>query len=168
MGCAHINSFRTFAIKSTYLNNHPNRYRKYLLGSIFKSVKRYKMKLTINYKTRASKVLNFTTEEVEEYAKRVKGHLNKCMSKNNTLTANQIIQSIFIIQDIQDKQIEKEAKELQIQNPIIRKYQHDIKLMNHSGLGANRISRELRVKHNINVSASTIYRYLRDNNHGES
>lgn len=126
------------------------------------------MKLTINYKTRASKVLNFSIEEVEEYAKRVKGHLNKCMSDNNPLTVNQIIQSIFIIKDIQDKQIAQEAKELQIQNPVIRKHQHEIKLLNHAGLGANRISRELRVKFNVQISASTIYRYLRDSNNGES
>ena len=126
------------------------------------------MKLTINYKQRASKILNFSVGEVEEYAKRVKGHLNKCISDNNTLTVNQIIQSIFIIKDIQDKQIAQEAKELQIQNPIIRKYQYDIKILNHAGLGANRISRELRVKFNVQISASTIYRYLRDLNNGKS
>jgi len=119
------------------------------------------MKLTINYKQRASKVLNFSVIEVEEYAKRVKGHLNKCMFENDTLTVNQIIQSVFIIKDIQDKQIAREAKELQVQNPIIRKYQHDIKIMSHNGLGSNRISRELRIKHQVNVSASTIYRYLK-------
>lgn len=126
------------------------------------------MKLTINYKTRASKVLNFSIEEVEEYAKRVKGHLNKCILNNNTLTVNQIIQSIFIIKDIQDKQIEREAKELQIQNPVIRKHQYDIKILNHAGLGASRISKELREKHNVHVSASTIHRYLRGLNDGES
>ena len=122
------------------------------------------MKLTINYKTRASKVLNFSVTEIEEYAKRVKGHLNKCIRDNDILTTNQIIQSIFIIKDIQDKQIEKEAKELQVQNPIIRKYQHDIKLMSHNGLGSNKISKELRSKHQVNVSASTIYRYLKSEN----
>lgn len=126
------------------------------------------MKLTINYKTRASKVLNFSIEEVEEYAKRVKGHLNKCILDNNPLTVNQIIQSIFIIKDIQDKQIAREAKELQVQNPIIRKFQHDIKILNHAGLGASRISKELREKHNVHVSASTIHRYLRGLNDGES
>lgn len=119
------------------------------------------MKLSINYKLRASKVLNFSIEEVEEYAKRVKGHLNKCMWENDTLTVNQIIQSIFIIKDIQDKQIQREAKELQVKNPIVRKYQHDIKALNHAGLGASRISKELRVKYKVHVSASTIYRYLR-------
>lgn len=120
------------------------------------------MKLSINYKTRASKILNFSVEEIEEYAKRVKGHLNKCIQSNNgTLTVNQIIQSIFIIKDIQDKQVEREAKELQVQNPIVRKYQHDIKLMSHNGLGSNRISKELRIKFNAHVSASTIYRYLK-------
>ncbi len=126
------------------------------------------MKLTINYMTRASKVLNFSTEEIVEYAKRVKGHLNKCILDNNTLTTNQIIQSIFIIKDIQDKQIEREAKELQIQNPVIRKHQHEIKLLNHAGLGASRISKELRTKFNAHVSSSTIQRYLRDLNNGES
>jgi len=119
------------------------------------------MKLTINYKTRASKVLNFSIEEVEEYAKRVKGHLNKCMWESDTLTVNQIIQSIFIIKDIQDKQIQREAKELQVKNPILRRYQHDIKLMSHNGLGSNRIAKELRIKHSVNISASTVYRYLK-------
>ena len=121
------------------------------------------MKLTINYKTRASKALNFSVEEVEEYAKRVKGHLNTCMFESDTLTVNQIIQSIFIIKDIQDKQISREAKELQVQNPIIRKYQHDIKIMSHNGLGSNRISKELQIKHGLGaiVSPSTIYRYLK-------
>jgi len=123
------------------------------------------MKLSINYKTRASKVLNFSVVEIEEYAKRVKGHLNKCIKKNNnTLTVNQIIQAVFIIKDIQDKQIAREAKELQVLNPIIRKYQHDIKLMSHNGLGSNRIAKELRIKHHVTISASSIYRYLKSDN----
>ena len=92
----------------------------------------------------------------------------KCILDNNTLTVNQIIQSIFIIKDIQDKQIEREAKELQIQNPVIRKHQHDIKILNHAGLGASRISKELRAKFSVHVSPSTIQRYLRDLNNGES
>lgn len=120
------------------------------------------MRLSINYKLRASKVLNFSIEEVEEYAKRVKGHLNKCMFEDDVITVNQIIQSIFIIKDIQEKQIQREAKELQVKNPIVRKYQYDIKRLNHAGLGASRISKELRVKYKVHVSASTIYRYLRD------
>jgi hypothetical protein len=127
------------------------------------------MRLSINYKLRASKVLNFSLEEVEEYAKRVKGHLNKCMWEDDVITVNQIIQSIFIIKDIQGKQIQREAKELQVKNPIIRKYQHDIKTLNHAGLGASRISKELRVKYKVHVSASTIYRYLRGlENHEQS
>ena len=126
------------------------------------------MKLTINYKLRASKILNFSIEEVEEYAKRVKGHLNKCMIISDTLTVNQIIQSIFIIKDIQDKRQARESKELQVKNPIIRKYQHDIKLLNHNGYGASRISKELREKYNVYVSASTIYRHLRGLDNGES
>ena len=40
-------------------------------------------------------------EEVEEYAKRVKGHLNKCTLAHDQLTINMIIQSVFIIKDIQ-------------------------------------------------------------------
>lgn len=59
------------------------------------------MKLTINYKQRAAKVLDFSLEEVEEYAKRVKGHLNKCTLEHDQLTVNMIIQSVFIIKDIQ-------------------------------------------------------------------
>ncbi|MDD3442390.1 MAG: hypothetical protein WCZ70_08160 [Sulfurimonadaceae bacterium] len=119
------------------------------------------MRLSINYKLRASKVLNFSIEEVEEYAKRVKGHLIKCMWEDDIITVNQIIQSIFIIKDIQNKQIQREAKELQVKNHIVRKYLHDIKLMNYNGLGANRISKELKIKHNVSISASTIYRYLK-------
>jgi len=125
------------------------------------------MKLTINYKARASKVLNFSIEEVEQYARRVKGHLNKCMIESDTLTVNQIIQSVFIIKDIHDKKQEKEAIELQVKNRVIRKYKYDIQLLNHNGLGASRISKELRIKYNnANVSASTIYRYLKGLDNG--
>jgi len=126
------------------------------------------MKLTINYKTRASKVLNFSIEEIEEYAKRVKGHLNKCMIESDILTTNQIIASIFILKDIQDKKQTLESKKLQVKNKIIRRFQHDIRLLNHNGYGASRISKELLVQHNVNVSASTIYRYLRGHENGES
>lgn len=128
------------------------------------------MKLTINYKTRAAKVLDFSIDEIEEYAKRVKGHLEICMLNNDEsfLTKNQLIQSIFIIKNIRDKQIAREAKELQIRNPIIRKYQKEIKKLNHLGLGSSRISKEIRVKYNVNVSASTIHRYLRSSTDGES
>lgn len=154
-----------FHLKITYLNDPNRRIYRHLLGNLLKKLKEVHMKLTINYKIRASKVLNFSIEEIEEYSKRLKGHLNKCIKNNNDiLTTNQIIQSIFIIKDIQDKQIQREAKELQVQNPIIRKYQHDIKLMSHNGLGSNRIEKELRIKHQVNVSASTIYRYLKSEN----
>jgi hypothetical protein len=125
------------------------------------------MKLTINYKLRAAKTLNFSIEEIEEYARRVKGHLNKCMIESDTLTVNQIIQSVFVIKDLYDKQKKIEAIELQVKNRVIRKYQHDIKLLNHNGLGASRISKELRIKYNnANVSASTIYRYLKGLDNG--
>jgi len=124
------------------------------------------MKLTINYKQRASKVLGFTIEEIEEYAKRVKGHLNTCTLEHDQLTKNMIIQSVFIIADIQNRKLEQQAKELQVQNPIIRRYQKEIKELNHNGLGCTRISKELRLKYKVNVSASTIYRYLKGANNG--
>lgn len=126
------------------------------------------MKLTINYKQRAAKVLDFSIEEVEEYAKRVKGHLNKCTLEHDQLTVNMIIQSVFIIKDIQDKQLQQRATALKLQNPVIRKYQKEIKQLSHSGLGSNRISKELRTKYKVNVSPSTIYRYLRGLENGES
>lgn len=124
------------------------------------------MKLTINYKQRAAKVLDFSLEEVEEYAKRVKGHLNKCTLEHDQLTVNMIIQSVFIIKDIQEKQLKRKASELKVQNPIIRKYQKEIKELNHLGLGSNRISKEIKLKYKANVSASTIYRYLRGLDNG--
>jgi len=119
------------------------------------------MKLTINYITRASMVLNLSVEEIEEYAKRVKGHLNKCLLNNECITTNMIIQSIFIIQDIQDKKLEQQAKELQVKNPVLRKYQKDIKDLSALGMGSTRISKELRTKFKVNLSSSTIYRFLK-------
>lgn len=119
------------------------------------------MKLSINYKTRASKVLNLSIEEIEEYAKRVKGHLNKCLLESDCLTTNMIIQSVFIIQDINDKKLEQQAKELQVQNPVLRKYQKDIKDLSVLGMGSTRISKELRIKFKVNISSSTIYRFLK-------
>lgn len=119
------------------------------------------MKLTINYITRASKVLNLNVEEIEEYAKRVKGHLNKCLLNNECITTNMIIQSVFIIQDIQNKKLEKQAKELQVKNPVLRKYQKDIKDLSALGMGSTRISKELKTKFKVNLSSSSIYRFLK-------
>jgi len=106
-------------------------------------------------------VLNLSVEEIEEYAKRVKGHLNKCLLNNECITTNMIIQSIFIIQDIQDKKLEQQAKELQVKNPVLRKYQKDIKDLSALGMGSTRISKELRTKFKVNLSSSTIYRFLK-------
>lgn len=118
------------------------------------------MKLTINYIDRAGKVLGFTADEVDELAKRIVGHLKKCGADN--ITKNQIIQALFIVKDIQDKKIEQKAKELHIKNPLIRKYQIQIKELSKVGLGAQRISNELKLKYKINLSASSIYRFLKE------
>jgi len=123
------------------------------------------MKLTINYINRASKVLDFTEKEIEEYAKRVVGHLNKCGA--NGVTKNQIIQSVFIIKDIKEKQLQEKAKELHIKNQVIRKYQKEIKELSLLGLGTQRISNELKSRYKVNISSSSIYRFLKeDNNNG--
>jgi len=119
------------------------------------------MKLTINYKTRASKVLGFSPEQIEEYARRVKGHLTKCLFEKNYLTVNMIIQSVFIIQDIRDKQLEQKIKEHSIHNPTLRKYQQEIRDLSSMGLGSTRISKELRTKYKAHLSPSTIYRFLK-------
>lgn len=131
------------------------------MASSFEQQEEITMKLTINYITRAGKVLGFNAEEVEEMAKRVSGHLKKCGAEN--VTKNQIIQAIFIIKDIKDKQTAQRAKELHIKNPLIRKYQTQIKELSSLGLGAQRISNELRAKHKTNISPSSIYRFLRGN-----
>lgn len=116
---------------------------------------------------RAGKVLGFTADEIEELSKRFVGHLKKCGAEN--ITKNQIIQAIFIIKDIRDKQIEQRAKELHIKNPLIRKYQTQIKELSKLGLGSQRISNELKTKYKINLSSSSIYRFLKeDEGNGQS
>ena len=119
------------------------------------------MNLTINYKTRASKVLDLSVEDMEEYSRRVAGHLTKCGA--NGITKNQIIQSIFIIKDMKDRQLKEKAKELHIKNINIRKYYKDILELANLGLGCQRISNELREKYKINISNSSIYRFLKEN-----
>lgn len=120
------------------------------------------MKLTINYKTRASKVLGLSVEDTEEYSRRVAGHLTKCGATG--ITKNQIIQSIFIIKDMKDRQLKERAKELHIKNINIRKYNKEILELSNLGLGCQRISNELRAKYRISISNSSIYRFLKDYN----
>ena len=43
----------------------------------------------------------------------------------------------------------------------VEDYEKEIKELNHLGLGSNRISKELKLKYKVNISPSTIYRYLR-------
>jgi IS30 family transposase len=130
-----------------------------ILWLLYLKPKEQKMKLTINYISRAGKILGLNTDEVQELARRMAGHLKKCGVHN--VTKNQVIQALFIIKDIQDKQREERAKELHIKNPLLRKYQKEIKELSELGLGAQRISKELKTKYKINLSSSTIYRFLK-------
>ena len=118
------------------------------------------MKLSINYKTRASKLLELSIEDMEEYSRRVAGHLSKCGATG--ITKKQIIQSIFILKDMKDRQLKEKAKELHIKNINIRKYYKEIIELSDLGLGCQRISNELKSKHRVSISNSSIYRFLRD------
>ncbi|MCB4766582.1 MAG: hypothetical protein LGB66_05300 [Sulfurovum sp.] len=103
--------------------------------------------------------LHIKIENVEEFLKRMAGFLNgrKIISKRN------IADAFFILQEMQQKEQAEEIKQLRaaIKNPILLKYKEKIIELYKSGYGYVRISKILKVDHNVTISKSTIERFIK-------
>jgi len=108
-----------------------------------------------------AEVLHIKVENLEEFLKRMAGflHSRKVISKRN------LADSFFILEEIQKKEKEEEARQLRtvITNPIVLKYKTKIEELYKAGYGYVRISKILKIDHNVSISKSTIERFIKNN-----
>jgi len=108
-----------------------------------------------------AEALHIKEENIEEFLKRMAGFLHgrKVISKRNLADA------FFILSEIQKKEKEEEIRQLRtvIKNPIVLKYRTKIEELYGAGYGYVRISKILKLDHNISISKSTIERFITNN-----
>lgn len=106
------------------------------------------------------KALNIKVENLDEFLKRMSGFLNgrKVISKRN------IADALFILQDIQKREsdIEKAKIIAIIRNPLTLKYNTKIIELYKAGYGYVRISKALKIDHNVDMSKSTVARFIKE------
>ena len=106
------------------------------------------------------KALNIKVENLDEFLKRMSGFLNgrKVISKRN------IADALFILQDIQKREsdIEKTKIIAIIRNPLTLKYNTKIIELYKAGYGYVRISKALKIDHNVDMSKSTVARFIKE------
>lgn len=106
------------------------------------------------------KALNIKVENLDEFLKRMSGFLNgrKVISKRN------IADALFILQDIQKREsdIEKTRIRAIIRNPLTLKYNTKIIELYKAGYGYVRISKALKIDHNVDMSKSTVARFIKE------
>lgn len=106
------------------------------------------------------KALNIKVENLDEFLKRISGFLNgrKVISKRN------IADALFILQDIQKRESDIEKKRIIaiIRNPLTLKYNTKIIELYKAGYGYVRISKALKIDHNVDMSKSTVARFIKE------
>jgi len=104
--------------------------------------------------------LNIQVENVNEFLKRMSGFLNgrKVISKRN------IADALFILQDIQKKESDIASKRISaiIRNPLTLKYNTKMMELYQAGYGYVRISKALKIDHNVDISKSTVARFIKE------
>ena len=104
--------------------------------------------------------LNIQVENLDEFLKRMSGFLNgrKVISKRN------IADALFILQDIQKKESDIASKRISaiIRNPLTLKYNTKMMELYQAGYGYVRISKALKIDHNVDISKSTVARFIKE------
>ena len=105
--------------------------------------------------------LHIKVENLEEFLKRMSGFLNsrKVISKRN------IADALFVLKEIQEREKEEDIQaRLQVtRNPLLAKYKTKIIELYQAGYGYVRISKALKIDHNVDISKSTIERFIKKN-----
>ncbi len=107
-----------------------------------------------------AKSLDIQVENLDEFLKRMSGFLNdrKVISKRN------IADALFILQDIQKRESDIEIKRISaiIRNPLTLKYNTKMMELYQAGYGYVRISKALKIDHNVDISKSTVARFIKE------
>ncbi len=107
-----------------------------------------------------AKSLDIQVENLDEFLKRMSGFLNgrKVISKRN------IADALFILQDIQKRESDIAIKRISaiIRNPLTLKYNTKMMELYQAGYGYVRISKALKIDHNVDISKSTVARFIKE------
>ena len=125
-----------------------------------------------NQKLSIAKSIDMSTEELNQFVKRFKGHIVASIKKG-PLTTTTILNGLRIISSVKkDSVLEKQQKRESIdfgsmRNEHIRKYAVKILELRYiEKYGAQRISTYLKVHHNVSISKATIERFIKLNKGG--
>jgi ribonucleotide monophosphatase NagD (HAD superfamily) len=113
-------------------------------------------------KKRYAAALRLTEEELEEYARNLANFLNK----SEKITKNQIINSIYIYENIIKKRKPKQNKVYNygnMRNLYVKKHAEKIMRLRAQGHGSALIVKSLKLDHRIDVSRSSIDKFLKLN-----
>lgn len=121
-----------------------------------------------NKKTSIAKSLEMSEEEFDHFIKRYRGYLNAHI-KDGSVSSNVVLNGLWLIEEIKKqsriKRIEKRESVNfgSMRNEYIRKYGLEILELKDNGYGAQRISKQLKINHNVTVSKATIERFIKLN-----
>jgi len=114
-----------------------------------------------------AKELGLTEAETRKVAKRMAGYIRKEANKiGGDITPLIVLKSFFVLDEVKKERYNNSAKMLALlknKNIVIEKYADEIiDLHILKNWGSRRIAKYLQQKHNVSVSYSTIYKFLKN------
>ena len=118
-----------------------------------------------------AKELGLTEKEVREAGKRIANFIKKEAERTEgEITPIIVLKSFFILNEVKNKRYNKKAKELALKEAkiknkreIIEKYADKIIDLNIlRGWGSRKIAKYLKEKHNVDISHTTILKFLKE------
>jgi len=115
---------------------------------------------------RRAKEWGMTEKEVREVGKRMANYIKKEAEKIGKISSILVLKSFFVLEEVKKKRYNNSAKALALlknKNIVIEKYADEIiDLHILKNWGSRRIAKYLQQKHNVSVSYSTIYKFLKN------
>lgn len=114
-----------------------------------------------NKRKRYMRLLNLEDDELTLFLKRY----NYYLKSKKEISPNIILNGFFILDDIRikrDKETALKAK-YKSRNKYIIKYRDEILELYQNGFGFTRISKQIEVNHKVNISRSSLYRFITAN-----
>ncbi len=115
-----------------------------------------------NKRKRYMRLLDLEEDELTLFLKRY----NYYLKSKKELSPNIILNGFFILDDIRTKRDKEKAlrAKYKSRNKYIIKYREEILELYQQGLGFTRIANQLEVNHKIQISRSSLYRFIKTNN----
>lgn len=105
-------------------------------------------------------LLSMEEKNIDELLKRMSGFL----TKRKIISKRNISDAFFVLEEIKKREFEEQAKRLKLisKNPVLLKYEKEIIEFYKKGHGFQSISKQLKSNHNVSISKSTIYRFIKN------